>query len=135
MALPNVTFVGLVSLDQAAEHIAATDAILIPLKRTDQIEITIPGKIFDAAAAGKPMLVSAVGASATLVDRYEAGLVVPPEEPAALADAIIRLRSDPALQARLCEGALKMAQDFDREQFASQMLEQIRMTRDRQQNS
>ena len=44
LALQNVTFAGLVPLETAAEYVAACDAILIPLKRTDQIEITIPGR-------------------------------------------------------------------------------------------
>ena len=76
---------------------------------------------------GKPMIVSATGASADLVERYGAGIVVPPEEPDALADAVSRLRGDQILQANLREGALRMARDFDREQFARKMLEQIRL--------
>jgi hypothetical protein len=135
LALQNVTFVGLVPLETAAEYIAACDAILIPLKRTDQIEITIPGKIFEAAAVGRPMIVSATGASADLIQRYGAGIVVAPEEPHALVHAASRLRNDPILQAKLREGALRMAQDFDRERFARQMLEQIRLAVAGQQKS
>jgi glycosyltransferase involved in cell wall biosynthesis len=127
LKLDNITFVGLVPLDVAAEHLALCDVVLIPLKRTDQIEITIPGKIFEAAAMGKPMIVSAEGASADLVQRYGAGLVVPPENPDALVAAIKRLQDDSGLQARLSEGALTLARDFDRETLAAQMLEQIRM--------
>lgn len=126
LQLDNVTFVGLVPLELAAEYIAASDAILIPLKRTDQIEITIPGKIFEAAALGKPMIVSAVGASTELVQRYGAGLVVPPEQPSLLAEAVLRLRDDPELRARLREGCLRLALDYDREKLAADLLRQIR---------
>ena len=89
---------------------------------TDQIEITIPAKIFEAAAVGKPIIVSAVGASADLVQRYYAGLVVPPEQSASLAAAILDLRNAPELQARLREGALRLARDYDRQGFAGDML-------------
>jgi glycosyltransferase involved in cell wall biosynthesis len=127
LKLDNITFVGLVPLTAAAEHLAACDVVLIPLKRTDQIEITIPGKIFEAAAMGKPIIVGAEGASADLVQRYGAGLVVPPEDPEALAAALEKLRSDSALRAQLSVGALALARDFDRETLAMQMLEQIRL--------
>ncbi|HEY1961104.1 MAG TPA: glycosyltransferase family 4 protein [Rhizomicrobium sp.] len=125
--LDNITFIGLVPLNVAADHLAACDTVLIPLKRTDQIEITLPGKIFEAAAMGKPMIVSAEGASADLVQHYGAGLVVPPENPEALAAAVEMMRRDSELRARMSRGALALAQDFDRETLAMQMLEQIRM--------
>jgi glycosyltransferase involved in cell wall biosynthesis len=127
LQLDNITFVGLVPLDLAAEHLRLCDAVLIPLKRTDQIEITIPGKIFEAAALGKPMIVSAEGASADLVQRYGAGLVVPPEDPEALASAIMRLRNDSGLRETLRQGGLALARDFDRERLAHAMLEEIRL--------
>ncbi len=127
LQLDNITFVGLVPLALAAEHLRLCDAVLIPLKRTDQIEITIPGKIFEAAALGKPMIVSAEGASADLVQRYGAGLVVPPEDPEALASAIMRLRNDSELREKLRQGGLALARDFDRERLADAMLEQIRL--------
>jgi glycosyltransferase involved in cell wall biosynthesis len=130
LRLDNTTFFGLVPLATAAAHLRRCDVVLIPLKRTDQIEITLPGKIFEAAAMGKPLIVSAEGASAQLVQRYDAGLVVPPEDGAALADAIRRIEGDQALRIRLRTGALALARDFDRERFAADMLEQIRLAHD-----
>lgn len=127
MRLDNVTFAGLVPLDVAVEYLRACDVILIPLKRTDQIEITLPGKIFEAAAAGKPMVVSAEGASAELVQRYSAGLVVPPEDPPALAAAITRLRHDAELRGQLARGSFALARDFDRQRFARDMLAELEL--------
>lgn len=125
LRLDNVTFVGLVTLETAAAYLRRCDAVLIPLKRTDQIEITLPGKIFEAAAMGKPLVVSAEGASADLVRKYDAGVVVPPEDSAALADAIQHIEEDVALRAKLSTGALALAGDFDRKRFAEEMLAQI----------
>ncbi len=127
MRLDNVTFVGLVPLEMAAAYLRTCDAVLIPLKRTSQIEITLPGKIFEAAAMGKPIIVSAEGASADLVQRYGAGLVVPPEDPEALAAAIRRLAGDAELRDQLSHGSLALARDFDRERFANAMLEELRI--------
>jgi glycosyltransferase involved in cell wall biosynthesis len=126
LGLTNVTFTGLVPLTTAEEYLHLSEIVLIPLKRTKQIQITLPAKIFEAAALGKPMIVSAEGASADLVQRYGAGLVVPPESPDALAGAIAQLCKDSSLRARLAQGGLALARDFDRRRFAKDMLEQIR---------
>ncbi|MFL6690114.1 MAG: glycosyltransferase family 4 protein [Alphaproteobacteria bacterium] len=125
MNLDNVTFIDLVPIETATEYLRLCDAVLIPLKRTDQIEITLPGKLFEAAAMGKPMIVGAEGASTELVQRYGAGIVVPPEDPKALADGVLRLREDSALCGQLSAGSLALARDFDRDHFAREMLEQI----------
>lgn len=125
LKLEHVRFVGLIPSQEAAEHLALCDVILIPLRRSSQIEITIPAKIFEAAAMEKPMIVAAEGASATLIERYGAGITVPPEDPDALASAIVRLEGDPVLLSTLRQGCRALARDFDRGKFASQMLEQL----------
>ena len=130
LGVTNAEFTGLVSLAKAEEYLRLSEIVLIPLKRTRQIQITLPAKIFEAAALGKPMIVGAEGASAELVQRYGAGLVVPPEDSEALAAAILQLRGDPPLRARLAQGGLALARDFDRRTFAKDMLEQIRQTAD-----
>ena len=132
MKLTNVRFVGLVPSDLATDHLALCDIVLIPLRRSSQLEITIPSKIFEAAAMERPMIVGAEGASAKLVQHYEAGLVVPPEDPEALAAAISRLQSDAALHARLREGCRALARDFDRQAMAAAMLDEMRIAMSRQ---
>jgi len=124
--LDNVTFFGLVSLENAAALLRRCDVVLIPLRRTDQIEITLPGKIFEAAAMGKPLIVSAEGASAQLVQKYGAGLIVPPEQPEELAQAIRRLQQNAWLREQLARGGLALASDFDRSRFAAEMLTEIK---------
>ena len=80
----------------------------------------------------RPMIVGAEGASAKLVQHYEAGLVVPPQDPEALAAAISRLQSDAALHARLREGCRALARDFDRQAMAAAMLDEMRIAMSRQ---
>jgi glycosyltransferase involved in cell wall biosynthesis len=43
--------------------------------------------------------------TARFIRQYDVGLVVPPEDPAALASALVKLREDPALAARLARNA------------------------------
>ena len=60
-----------------------------------------PAKALAVMGCGKPVIYSGAGEGAALVAAADAGIVVPPEDPAALAAAIRRLVADPAEAARL----------------------------------
>jgi len=53
-------------------------------------------KVFPSLSCGVPVIYSGLGESAELLKTNECGVVVPPEQPAALAKAIVQLATDPA---------------------------------------
>ena len=55
---------------------------------------TSPNKFFDYLAAGKPVIMNYPGWLAALVSEQRCGWAVPPEDPAALADALIAAADD-----------------------------------------
>lgn len=63
-------------------------------RRTAEAEYSIRTRLFDAIAAGTPVVASAGGFAADLVEREGLGIVVPPEDTGAAAEAIRRLLSD-----------------------------------------
>jgi glycosyltransferase involved in cell wall biosynthesis len=67
------------------------DVVVLPYRRIDQ-----SGVLFAALALGRPLVATRVGGFAEVVEQYGAGLVVPPENPAALAEALIEVLRDPA---------------------------------------
>jgi len=72
----------------------------------------LPNVVLEAMACARPVIATACAGVAELVLDERTGLVVPPEDPAALAGAISRLRSDPALAARLGGEARRLAERF-----------------------
>jgi glycosyltransferase involved in cell wall biosynthesis len=64
-----------------------------------------PMAIHESMALGLPAVVSSIGGLPELVDHEVTGLVVPPNDVDALADALRRLLSEPHTCARLGEGA------------------------------
>jgi glycosyltransferase involved in cell wall biosynthesis len=73
-------------------------ACVVALPYTDA---TQSGVIPIAFAHGRPVVATNVGALPEMVVHEETGLLVPPRDPRALADAVIRVLRDPALAARL----------------------------------
>ena len=60
-----------------------------------------PLKVFEYMAAALPVIASAVGQLPYIIQHGRTGILVPPGEPAALADALLRLGEDPGLRDRL----------------------------------
>jgi glycosyltransferase involved in cell wall biosynthesis len=126
MKLDNVTFTGGVPSPVAVEYLALSDAIVIPLKKSALFEGALPSKIFEAAAMERPIIISADGISAETVTRYGAGVVAEPGDSHALAQAIKRLRSSPALREQCRTGCRELARAHDRDVLAKLMLTEIR---------
>ena len=73
--------------------------------------------VLEAMAAGLPVIASEVGGIPELVDA-QTGLLVPPEDPAALAGAVGKLIKDPGLRARLgAAGRARAEERFDLESW------------------
>lgn len=61
--------------------------------------------ILEAMACGRPVIATAVGGVPAVVRDGETGVLVPPRDPAALAEAVERLWNDPARAERLARNA------------------------------
>ncbi len=99
------------------------DLALIPLKDTPVFATVIPSKLFEAMGMGIPVLMSLPKGEATgIVERTGVGVVLPPEQPAALADAVAALVGDPARMDALRAASRAAAADFARPRQADSML-------------
>lgn len=68
--------------------------------------------IFEAWGAGAPLVATRISAPGEIVRHEETGLLVPPEDPRALADAIERILADSALGERLAAGGRKALEAY-----------------------
>jgi glycosyltransferase involved in cell wall biosynthesis len=79
----------------------ALDVFVVPRRDVRVAQLVTPLKPVEAMALGVPVIASRLPALAELLADGRAGLLVPPEDPRALADAIARIRGDTALRADL----------------------------------
>jgi glycosyltransferase involved in cell wall biosynthesis len=73
----------------------------------------LPIALLEAMALGRAVVATRVGGLPEVIDHDREGVLVPPGDPRALADAILALLADPELRQRLGEAARKRAADFD----------------------
>lgn len=91
--------------------LGACDVVAVPQSRSSEAMYQSPAKLLDALAAGRAVVAGDVGDAAELLG--DAGRLVPPDDPIALANMLAELRDDPAARARLEEAALaRTAQAF-----------------------
>jgi colanic acid biosynthesis glycosyl transferase WcaI len=94
--LPNLQFAPPADDADFPDVLAAADVLAVT-QRASVLDMSIPSKLTSYFAAGRPVLasVAAAGGTAAEVERSGAGLVVAPEDPRVLLDAVRALAGDP----------------------------------------
>lgn len=108
-----VTMPGLVSHDELPKLLAGHDIFVAPCVidasgRRDGI----PNTVIEALAAGMPVIATDINALPEIVRDGETGILVPQRNPEALAEAIVRLASNPDLAEQLGTNGAKLASNL-----------------------
>lgn len=101
LQLPNVTLLEAQPREAIPAYLSAADVALVPLRRLELFKDAVPSKLFDAWACACPVLMSIDGEARAVLERAQAGVFFPPEDVAALVEAIRSLAADPAACQRL----------------------------------
>lgn len=111
----------------------AADACVATTRASEFAGETIPVKLFDYLAVGCPIVAAVRGDAAGVVEAAGGGLVVPPENGAAIADAIRRLRDEPGLREQLAtHGPAFVAREHSRLALGRrwvELLDEVRIER------
>jgi glycosyltransferase involved in cell wall biosynthesis len=115
---PNVRMLGRVPHEQVPALYGEADVAVVLLRDRPIFEAALPTKMLEAMARARPMVVSARGEAAELVEAHGAGLVVSPEDPHALARSLLELAEDRGRLAELGAAARRCAEAYDWDQTA-----------------
>lgn len=119
--LANIFFEDPMPKRQLAQELASAGVGLMILANVPAFyNGTSPNKFFDYIASGLPVINNYPGWLARMIEQEQCGIVVPPGDAAAFADALCFLADNPAERLEMGKRARKLAErQFSRERLAS----------------
>jgi len=125
--LDNVVFAGAVGKEDVVRYWRLADAALVLLRDRPVFRHVLPSKMFEAMATETPIVLGVLGESAELLASAGAGIVIQPENPKALEEALLRLAGDRAASIEMGRKGRRCVEgEFDRDKLAQSMLEELR---------
>lgn len=102
-----IDFLGQRTREEIIEIMHEADLLVVPsIPTASGRREGLPVVIMEAMSAGLPVVASAISGIPELVEDGQTGLLVPPKDPDALADAIIRLEGDDELRNQMVVAAM-----------------------------
>jgi len=125
MGLENVLFVDAQPKSKILTYLSLADVSLVPMRKTQLHLITVPAKLYENMACGKPIILSVDGEARQILEQARAGIFVEPENSEQMARAILKLYRNPALLSEYGRnGREYVVEHFSREQQAD-LLESV----------
>jgi glycosyltransferase involved in cell wall biosynthesis len=104
----HVVFTGWIPLDEMMRRLRLSDVCVIPHRVNRHTNTTIPHKLFQYMALGKPVIATPAAPIRRIVEETDCGVIVPDGSAEEMAKAVVRL-TDRRLAARLGENGRKAA--------------------------
>jgi phenylacetate-CoA ligase len=101
--------------------LALSDVSVVPVSVLDDEFWCSPMKIFEALAAGVPVVASAAGVVPQLLRDGELGRLTPTGDVGAMANAILDVLDNPATARRLADAGRRAAREFTWEKYVARL--------------
>jgi len=127
--LEHIHFLGLISKENVMRWLVKSQVSLLTVMPLPYLDTASPNKLFDAFAAGVPVVQNTQGWIKTYLDDKNCGITVSHRNPSAMADAVLSIIDNPQTWQIMSDNAKKAAhEDFDRNVLAARMFEAIKVT-------
>ncbi len=120
--LDNISFLDSRPKLEVLAWLKSSCCTLLTVRNLPVLATCSPNKLFDAFAAGTPIIQNTIGWMQALLEEHQCGISVPPDDPEALARAVLTIARDKALRETMSRNALRLArEEFDRDLLAGRM--------------
>lgn len=106
-----ILFLGWVPYELVSKYIGASDIGVMPMRATLNHNLYVSFKLFEYWAMAKPVIVTKLSAIGDIVKNKKNGLIVPTEDPKALANAILFLSKNSKLVGQMGKSGRKLVED------------------------
>lgn len=121
---PRARFLGPVPRERLLPLFSQAAGVLVPSVPAAGVVEATSLAVMEAMACGSVAIASAIGGLAELIDDGETGLLVPPGDSAALAEAMRRIVDEVGLRERLVKaGTIKVERDYSTQAWIERVLE------------
>ena len=117
--LEDVVFVGYTSYDDLPRYYKTADVYCAPSTSRESFGIVL----LEAMAIGKPIVASSIDGYSRVVTDGEDGLLVPPRDSRALAEALVYVLSDDKLRQRMGDKGRLKAEEYSWDKIAQRVLD------------
>ncbi len=112
-SVSNISFAGFVAPSEIVDYQVAADVLLSYYPSGIALnDYRSPGKLFEYMASGTPIVAADYASLREVLRDEDNALLIEPDDPSLLAQAVRRLLGDPALSARLGDQARKDAGEY-----------------------
>ncbi|WP_135805411.1 glycosyltransferase family 4 protein [Halorussus marinus] len=111
--------------EEVKRFFARSEVVALPYREQDGTK-GHSGALATAFSFGKPVVSTSAGDFPELVERSGAGVVVPPEDPERLAEALVSVLTDPEASDRMARNSRRMAEELSWESIARRHLDLYR---------
>lgn len=118
-----VKWTGFVSHAKFVELALRSHVCAIPFPKTEDLEQTYPIKAIEYMALGKAVVATNIEGTARLIG--DAGILVDPESPDSMAEAILSLHKNPSLREELGKKASERSRRFDALEKNERIIEEL----------
>lgn len=123
---PNVRFLARVPTPELPRYLSAGDVFVVPNSKSDPAAgWTFSLKLYEYLASRRPTIVSDIPSLRSVVTHGETGLIVSPDDPVALSDAIHGLRADAKNAQKLADAGYELVKGFTWKRRARHILETL----------
>jgi glycosyltransferase involved in cell wall biosynthesis len=124
--ISNIRFFKGEPMERLSEIVNFCDISLVTFSNLPILATNSPNKLFDSLSAGKPIIVNSPGWTKDMVEKYNCGVYVNPENPFELSDQIIYLKNKPELCDLMGDNSRKLAENtFDKSILCKQYVNLI----------
>lgn len=117
--LPDVHMIGYVSDEELRAYYNTSDVVCVPSTGFESFGYVL----IEAMAVGKPVVASDIAGYRFVLEHGRQGLLVPPEDPGALAEALIRLLRQPEQRRAMGQAGKARAAEFSWKRVARSLVD------------
>lgn len=131
LGITDIEFKGFVNNEDKARYYASCDVMAVPSTGGESFGYTV----VEPMAAGKPVVATNIAGYRSVMTHGENGVLVEPRDPMALALGLVRVLSDPALQAQIGASGREDAQQYSWDRVATSVLDEYEKAASRAQSA